>query len=167
MFQNSEIVDNEEVEVRDRTYYLGNEYVQPPEDVQPMISKASLLENTSSASEKNENEDSVTSVVQQCIAFCSLNAITEPVTVLRIYQQMLITGRALDITSETIDTGIEGSTNFILIDRAQMTKTAFEVIMEIKEEDLRKCLEVQFYGEVLHYIILSYLFYAPSIKQVM
>lgn len=42
---------------------------------------------------------------------------------------------------------LEGKTNFILVDRNRIIESSFEEIKAI--EDLRTCLEVQFYGEVI------------------
>lgn len=41
---------------------------------------------------------------------------------------------------------IEGLTNLIMVDRHNILKTAVDEIQSL--EDLRSCLEVQFYGEV-------------------
>lgn len=57
----------------------------------------------------------------------------------------MVTGRKLDIVDET--NLLEGKTNFILVDRNRIIESSFE---EIKaKEELRTCLEVQFYGEVI------------------
>lgn len=53
--------------------------------------------------------------------------------------------RKLDIVDET--NLLEGKTNFILVDRNRIIESSFEEIKAI--EDLRTCLEVQFYGEVI------------------
>lgn len=42
---------------------------------------------------------------------------------------------------------LEGKTNFILMDKNRIIESSFEEIKEI--EDLRTCLEGQFYGEVI------------------
>ena len=66
---------------------------------------------------------------------------------LGILKQTMVTGRDLEITEEMQATGIQGETNFILIDRQDLLRTMFDEVSQIA--DLKLCLEVQFYGEVI------------------
>lgn len=78
----------------------------------------------------------------------------DPVDILKSFQKHIVTGRKLDLVnnSETI----EGLTK-IMVDRHNILKTAVDEIQSL--EDLRPCLEVQFYGEVkfLCYLCLGVL----------
>lgn len=56
----------------------------------------------------------------------------------------MVYGRPLRV--ENVSQVIEGVTNFILVDRFNIMETAFDEIKSLT--DLRKTLEVQFYGEV-------------------
>lgn len=87
-----------------------------------------------------ENADSICS---QAIDHCIANEISEPVEILRYFQQVFVTGRQLDITNPTLPTN--GATNYILVDRGNILQTAFDEVREL--EDLRMTLQVQFYEE--------------------
>jgi hypothetical protein len=87
----------------------------------------------------------IAEVVELCAKYCQENRITDPVQVLKIYQPKLVTGRPLEI--ESVTEAIEGDTNFIIVDRQNILQTATDEIHGLT--DLRKCLEVQFYGEVI------------------
>ena len=56
----------------------------------------------------------------------------------------MVIGRALEVQS--VDEVNEGETNFIMVDRQNLMLTAFDEISFLTE--LRKTLQVQFYGEV-------------------
>lgn len=87
--------------------------------------------------------------------YCIEKTIVDPVDILKSFQKHIVTGRKLDLVnnSETI----EGLTNLIMVDRHNILKTAVDEIQSL--EDLRPCLEVQFYGEVkfLCYLCLGVL----------
>ena len=110
-----------------------------------------LLQPVSEQLEINDCSD-VATAVRECVSYCKLRNINNPVDILKIYQNMIVTGRPLDLSYETESTGIEGDTNFIMIDRSNLTQTAFDEISSLT--DLRKCLEVQFYDEVRNLPIL-------------
>lgn len=86
--------------------------------------------------------------------YCKEKTIVDPVDILKSFQKHIVTGRKLDLVnnSETI----EGLTK-IMVDRHNILKTAVDEIQSL--EDLRPCLEVQFYGEVkfLCYLCLGVL----------
>lgn len=67
-----------------------------------------------------------------------------PSDILKNMQNTFLKGRALDITSP--EEALQGKTNFIMVDRYDILKTALEEIEDI--EDPFFTLEVQFYGEV-------------------
>ena len=56
----------------------------------------------------------------------------------------MVEGRALSIQDPT--SFDDGETNFIMVDRYNILKTSFDEVKCLK--NLRKTLEVQFYGEV-------------------
>ena len=56
----------------------------------------------------------------------------------------MVIGRALEVQS--VDEVNEGETNFIMVDRQNLMLTAFDEISFLTE--LRRALQVQFYGEV-------------------
>lgn len=93
---------------------------------------------------------SISEVVAACVSICTENNISDPVQILRTIQGQMVQGRKLDL--ETDGMVIEGDTNFILVDRDNLVKTAFEEIGAI--ENLRLTIEVQFYGEVIISILL-------------
>lgn len=94
---------------------------------------------------KESTETELKQIVKECVMYCKENNMSDPVSILRKYQSLVVTGRSLDINEETQATGLEGETNFIMIDRGNILPTTFEEIRSLP--DLRKCLEVQFYGE--------------------
>ena len=105
-----------------------------------------LFQENETKSESGSATENVSTLVNQCVDLCKKDDISNPVTILQILQEKLVIGRPLEINEETEATGINGETNFILVDRNSIVETAFSEIKDIT--DLRKCLEVQFYGEV-------------------
>ncbi|XP_052277389.1 uncharacterized protein LOC127876299 isoform X2 [Dreissena polymorpha] len=110
------------------------------------ITSMVTLDNVLPGSEDQHNGDYLSTIVKKCTTFCKSNDVSDPIHVLKIFQKEIVTGRPLELTEETSSTGIYGETNFILVDRGDLLKTAIEEIRAIS--DMRKCLEVQFYGEV-------------------
>ncbi|XP_028409260.1 uncharacterized protein LOC114531853 [Dendronephthya gigantea] len=82
-------------------------------------------------------------IVQQCIDYCHEKNIEDPVEILRVAQQFIVTGRKLDVVSLT--ECVEGETNYILINRQDVLNRAMEEIMPLINP--RLTLEVSFYGE--------------------
>lgn len=95
---------------------------------------------------QSDLKSEVDRVVEDCISFCNEHNISDPVSILRIYQSKLVTGRPLELSDETSTSGIEGETNILFIDRANIIQTAIDEVNSLT--DLRKCVEIQFYGEV-------------------
>ena len=87
---------------------------------------------------------SVDTIAESTIKYCKENAIENPVEILRYLQGVLVTGRPLEVENDSQCS--EGDTNFIMVNRYDVVDTAFPEIDSI--DDLRKTLEVQFYGEV-------------------
>ena len=69
---------------------------------------------------------------------------SNPIEILRQMQETFVTGRPLELQST--ESCINGRTNFIMVDRWDLLKTAFEEISDIVDPYVT--LEVQFYGEV-------------------
>ena len=83
------------------------------------------------------------SLAKRCVNYCKANGIENPVQILRYAQGPIVTGRALDVRHVTVS--LEGETNFILINRQDVLKTAMEEMEVLK--DPRLTLAVGFYGE--------------------
>ncbi len=92
---------------------------------------------------QTDNND-IDSAIENCINYIQLNNISNPVEILRYIQSKIIQGRSLDV--QDIVTEIEGETNFIIVNRNDLLRTAFEEINSIS--NYRVTLEVQFYDEV-------------------
>ena len=54
---------------------------------------------------------------------------------------------------QRVDEVSEGMTQYILVDRNSILETSFEELKEVTLTDLRKTLQVEFYGEVYKYYI--------------
>lgn len=92
---------------------------------------------------KSPKKPELHDVVEEIINHCLDKDITNPVEVLRIAQNKIVTGRALEVKDPS--SSDEGLTNYILINRKEVFKSAMEELGSI--EDLRSTLEVSFYGE--------------------
>ena len=79
----------------------------------------------------------------EVIKYCKSHNVEDAVEILRCLQNM-VEGRALSIQDPT--SFDDGETNFIMVDRYNILKTSFDEVKCLK--NLRKTLEVQFYGEV-------------------
>lgn len=88
--------------------------------------------------------DEISELVQQTVEYCRQNEIANPVEILRYYQKVMVLGRPLNVEDQS--QAPEGSTNYIMVDRYNLIPTAFNEINALT--NLRKTLEVQFYGEV-------------------
>lgn len=93
---------------------------------------------------KDNADKSLDEIVNKTVILCQERKLETPVEILRCFQQNLVTGRSLEVTS-AIECN-EGETNFIMVDRNNLLETAFEEIKSL--QDYRKTLQVQFYGEV-------------------
>jgi hypothetical protein len=86
----------------------------------------------------------VNDLAEKIVAYCKDHNVEDPVEILRYFQQVMVEGRSLRIQdSGRIE---EGETSFILVDRFNILETALEEVKALT--NLRKTLEVQFYGEV-------------------
>ena len=92
----------------------------------------------------DKQPENVIDIVHAVIKFFSGEGINDPVEILRKLQKEIVTGRSLDV--EDIASCQEGGTNCILVDRNNIMRTGFDEIQSLA--DLRRTLEVQFYGEV-------------------
>lgn len=95
---------------------------------------------------------SINDIVIETAEFCTQNQIGDPVKIPRILQKKLVTGKRLEIQDET--ESATGETNFIVVDRKDIVQSALDEIGSI--DNLRLCLEVQFYGEVRVYLCASW-----------
>ncbi len=83
-------------------------------------------------------------LAEKIVACCKDHNVEDPVEILRYFQQVMVEGISLRIQdSGRIE---EGETSFILVDRFNILETALEGVKALT--NLRKTLEVQFYGEV-------------------
>ena len=85
-------------------------------------------------------------MAEEVVAYCVASDISDPCEILRVVQDKFVKGRDLEI--QNVDEGLEGSTQYISVDRGRVLQTAFEEIKGVALADLRKTLQVVFYGEV-------------------
>ena len=76
---------------------------------------------------------------------CKTKDLNNPVEILKYMQTRLIQGRHLEI--EDVAQCISGATNFIVVDRSDLTNTELEEIQHISNKFVT--LELQFYNEVM------------------
>lgn len=88
--------------------------------------------------------ESVDQILRLVVAFCKKNHIEDPVEILRKLQNEMVCGRGLEIEDTSV--ALEGDTNFIIVDRYDIMRTAFDEIKNV--DNFRLTLEVQFYNEV-------------------
>lgn len=90
-------------------------------------------------------------LAEEAVAYCQENDISNPSEILRVIQNKFVKGRNLEV--QRVDEVSEGMTQYILVDRKSILETAFEELKEVALSDLRKTLQVDFYGEVCKYYI--------------
>lgn len=132
--QSSTKSDNESEDLPDLALdYNAN---SAPEHVNEVI-------NTDQSATTNDSDE----LYEDIIKYCKQNNINEPIEILRIMQQRIVTGRALEVDNEAeaID---EGDTNFIIVGRDNILEEGLEELRGIKNP--RLTLEVQFTGEVIN-----------------
>ena len=96
-----------------------------------------------STEKPKETEDlSVDEVMEQVVAYCMKENVNNPVEILRCLQKKLVCGQALEVIDVTQCDN--GKTNFIIVNRYNLLRTAFQEIKELK--NYRLTLEVKFYG---------------------
>ena len=91
----------------------------------------------------NTEDPSVDLLAKRCVNYCRANGIENPVEILRCAQSLIVSGRPLDV--QNVSESLEGETNFILINRQDVLKSALDEIQFLK--DPRLTLSVGFYGE--------------------
>ncbi|KAJ7380778.1 hypothetical protein OS493_007158 [Desmophyllum pertusum] len=113
------------------------ESTQPEEqlDATPQVPDQSIPE---------EKEDTVDDAISSVLHYCRANNINNPVEILRCLQKAIVTGRKLELESDS--EVLEGETNYINVDRTNLLDGTFEEVAAL--ENLRLTLEVSFYGEV-------------------
>jgi hypothetical protein len=113
-------------------------------------------ENLNSPNEANYDSKttSIDEKVKQIANLCRENGISNnAVEILRNLQSGLVVGRDLEISSP--DECPEGITNFIMVDRQNLLKTAFEEIGGLSNK--LYTLEVQFYNEVYNCLLIYFI----------
>lgn len=115
----------------------------------------SQVDNSQSTS-KVDNSQSTSQVcpemeklAEEAVAYCQENDISNPSEILRVIQNKFVKGRNLEVQS--VHEVSEGMTLHILVDRSSILVTTFEELKEVALTDLRKTLQVDFYGEVCKY----------------
>ena len=116
-------------------------------------------ESTGSDTQQSHDGDDVNNITKEAVNYCRENGIENPIEILRYLQKVIVCGRALEV--QDITDCNKGETNFIIVNRYEIIDTAFPEIEELT--NLRKTLEVEFYGEVCvhvkgtihHYSIIS------------
>ena len=111
---------------------------QMPDPLTEVIDVDQIISETTDTS-------SVEEVVEKVIDYCKVNQVSDPVEILRCLQNEVVIGRQLEI--QNVAENIEGSTNYILVDRSNLLTTAFEELDSV--DNYRFTLQVQFYGEVI------------------
>ena len=69
-----------------------------------------------------------------CVNYCKSNGIENPVEILRYAQSLIVTGRPLDVQDVTVS--LDGETNFILINRQDVLRSAMEEVQFLKDPRL-------------------------------
>ena len=89
------------------------------------------------------SKNNLKTVISMLVGYCKTNSIENPVDILRAAQKAIVCGKPLGI--ESLDSTIEGAMNQSMINRYDVFKSAKEELSG--NNDLRKTLEVTFYGE--------------------
>ena len=118
---------------------------------QSEVQSASIIEEGSTGIESereeilaaNTEDPSVDLLAKRCVNYCRANGIENPVEILRYAQSLIVSVRPLDV--QNVSESLEGETNFILINRQDVLKSALDEIQFLK--DPRLTLSVGFYGE--------------------
>ena len=97
--------------------------------------------------EDDSDDNDVNDLAVKIVDYCTSHNIEDPVEMLRYFQKIMVEGRALGIRD--VSRMEEGDTNFIMVDRYNVLETSFEEVKSL--QNIRKTLEVQFYGEVSFY----------------
>ncbi|XP_063411184.1 uncharacterized protein LOC134694119 [Mytilus trossulus] len=79
--------------------------------------------------EVNKSESTIQETVDDIVTTCKLNNINDPIDILRICQNKIVQGRTLDIIDDA--DVLSGGTNYIMVDREDILKSAMTEIDEI------------------------------------
>lgn len=90
-------------------------------------------------------KDTVSQAIDECLAYCKEQDISDPVEILRCAQKFIVKGKPLNGYTGAAGEFSDDRSSFILISRHDVLGTAFEEISCI--EDVQLSLEVSFYGE--------------------
>ncbi|CAB4030287.1 leucine-rich repeat-containing DDB_G0290503 isoform X1 [Paramuricea clavata] len=85
----------------------------------------------------------VDDLATKIVGYCTSHNIEDPIEILRYFQKIMVEGRGLGI--QDVSWVEEGETSLIMVDRYNILETSFEEVKSL--ENVRKTLEVQFYGE--------------------
>lgn len=100
----------------------------------------------------DQTSDDTDSVITDCIQFCKINNITDPVDILKYIQKKILQGRKLEVEDDS--EALEGETNFIIVDRNDVLRTGLQEMAAINNP--RLTLEVEFYDEVCSQLLRLY-----------
>lgn len=140
--------ENEQVNNSQSTPQVENSQSTPQvENSQstPQIEKSQFtppVENSQCTSQVCPEMDKL---AEEAVAYCQENDISNPSEILRVIQNKFVKGRNLEV--ERVGAVSEGMTQYILVDRNSFLVKAFEELKEVALMDLRKTLQVDFYGE--------------------
>ena len=112
---------------------------QAPQQIQEANSVIEVSDSPVPVLEKTQ--DNIDTAVGKVVTFCRTNNVHNPMEVLRCMQQVIVTGRKLELESDSEI--LEGETNYINVDRMNLLETALEGIGAL--ENLRLTLEVGFF----------------------
>ena len=115
----------------DDSLQLESTQAEGEKDFTPAVSSQPTAEN---------EQDPIDAV----ISYCEANNIQNPVEILHCMQKYIVTGRALELQSDSET--LVGETNYINVDRMNLLETTFEEVGAL--ENLCITLEVSFYGKV-------------------
>lgn len=144
---NSQVVSNDA-----QSSYQVREVTESSSQVKITQSSSTVNVSQSPTQVNNSNQTSsevcpaMDKLAQEAVEFCKDKDIYNPTEILRVMQNKFVLGRNLEVQS--VSDVSEGMTQYILVDRENLLHTAFEELKVVPIEDLRKTLQVDFYGEV-------------------
>jgi hypothetical protein len=108
------------------------------------VDASSEIVDTSYSTVDGHDDAKVDELATKIVQYCTSHNIEDPIEMLRYFQKIMVEGRALGI--QDVSCVEEGETSLIMVDRYNILETSFEEVKSL--ENVRKTLEVQFYGEV-------------------
>ena len=128
--------------------FLNNRNKEKFNQYPPLKSRSKEIEsNREKTLSDNTKNQPVDLLAKDCVNYFKSIGIENPVEILRYVQSLIVTGRPLDVQDVTVS--VEGETNFILINRQDVLRSALEEVQFLK--DPRLTLAVGFYGESADY----------------